>query len=79
MVKTHVAPRLLGAVHFMAAAGILAAAFFARFVGEKLGQDTSWIVPFAALLCALEVGVGIGELRGLKHARHVREASEQPG
>lgn len=82
MSKSDGAPRLHGFAHFVAAAGILAAALGARFAAERLGQDTSWIVPLAALLCALEVGVGIGELRGLKYARYVREAalpaSERP-
>lgn len=68
-------PRLLVFVHFVAAAGILLGGLADRALGESTGVDPGWVMPFAALLCALEVGVGIGEWRGLRYARFLSAAA----
>jgi hypothetical protein len=39
---------------------------------DTTAGDAGWVLPLAALLCAFEVGMGIGEWRGLRYANHVR-------
>jgi hypothetical protein len=65
-------PRLFVIVHFIAAAGILLGGLVVRSMTDTTAGDAGWVLPLAALLCAFEVGMGIGEWRGLRYANHVR-------